>query len=116
MDYPIALDPELEVDAEDFAAAWNDAAECRALAEARAVDQPLQGFPLDPQLVQQGLVVLSGVAGAAGALALDALKDALQARLAGYLEKKLSRKPAIQVKTVRQPGGAVLLVVTEGEG
>ncbi len=113
MDYTIAFAPELDVSSEDFVAAWNGAAECRAVAEARLGHQPPQGFPLDPQLVQQGLVLLSGAAGVAGGLALDALKDAVKDRLTAYFEERLSRKPALKVDAVRQPGGAYLLVVTE---
>ena len=113
MDYHIAFSPDLGVNPHDFIAAWNDAPECRALAEARLVPQPPQGFPIDPQLVQQGLVLLSGAAGVAGGLALDALKDVVKDKLTDYLEKKLSRKPAIEVDSIRQPGGAYLLVVTE---
>jgi len=113
MEYHIAFAPDLDVNLQDLLAAWNDTSECRALAEARLVPQPPQGFPLDPQLVQQGLVLLTGAAGLAGGLALDALKDAVKDKLTEYLKEKLSRKPALKVDAVRQPGGAYLLVVTE---
>ena len=113
MDYHIAFAPDLGVNTQDFVAGWNEATECRALAEARLVPQPPQGFPIDPQLVQQGLVLLSGAAGVVGGLALDALKDVVKDKITEYVEKKLSRKPALQVDAVRQPGGAYLLVVTE---
>ena len=114
MDYHIAFAPDLDVSSQDFVAAWNDTPECRALAEAQLTTQPPQGFPLDPQLVQQGLVLLTGAAGVAGGLALDALKEAVKEKLAAYLKDKLTREPAIQVESIRQPGGAYLLVVTEG--
>lgn len=113
MNYHIAFAPDLDVNSQDFVAAWNDTAECRALAEARLVPQAPQGFPIDPQLVQQGLVLLTGAAGVAGGLALDALKDAVKDKLTEYFKEKLSRKPALQVDAIRQPGGAYLLVVTE---
>jgi hypothetical protein len=111
MDYPIAIDPNLDLDLDDFIAAWNATPECRALAEARLIPQPPQGFPLDPQMVQQGLVLLSGAAGVAGGLALEALKDAVKEKLTEYFKEKLSREPAIKLESVRQPGGAYLLVV-----
>ena len=118
MDYHIAFAPDLDVSSQDFVAAWNDTPECRALAEAQLTTQPPQGFPLDPQLVQQGLVLLTGAAGVAGGLALDALKDAVKDKLTEYLKRKLeeplSKKPSIQVESIRQPDGAYLLVVTEG--
>ena len=113
MDYHIAFSPDLDVNSRDFIAGWNETPECRALAEARLVPQPPQGFPIDPQLLQQGLVLLSGAAGVVGGLALDAVKDVVKDKLTEYLEKKLSRKPALQVDAIRQPGRAYLLVVTE---
>ena len=64
MDYHMAFDPDLGLNARDFVAAWNDTPECHALGEAQLTTQRSQGFPLDPQLVQQGLVLLTGVAGA----------------------------------------------------
>ena len=111
MNHHIALAPDLNVSSQDFIAAWNETPECRGLAEAQLTTQPPQGFPLDPQLVQQGLVLLTG---AAGGLALDALKDVVKDKLTEYLKQKLSRKPSIKVESIRQPGGAYLLVVTEG--
>ena len=58
------------------------------------------GVSHDPQLVQQGLVLLSGAAGVAGGLALDALKDAVKDRLTAYFKRKLegplSGKPSIK--------------------
>ena len=113
MDYHIAFAPNLDVNSRDFVAAWNATPECRALAEARLAPQAPQGFPIDPQLVQQGLVLLTGAAGVAGGLALDALKDAVKDKLTEYFKEKLSRQPALQVDAIRQPGGAYLLVVTE---
>ena len=97
MDYHMAFDPDLGLNARDFVAAWNDTPECRALAEAQLIPHPPLGFPLDPQHLQQGLVLLTGAAGAAGALAIDALKDVVKDKLTTYLGKKLSRKPSITV-------------------
>jgi hypothetical protein len=113
VDYQIALDPDLGVSAEEFATAWNQAPTCRKLAEAQTSTLSPKSYPLDPQLIQQGLVLLSGAAGAAGALALDALKDAVKDKLTDYFKEKLSRKPSLKVEAVRQPDGAYLLVVKE---
>jgi hypothetical protein len=110
MDYQIALDPGLGVSAEEFAAAWNQTTTCRELAQAWTSTLSPKGYPLDPQLIQQGLVLLSG---AAGALALDALKNAVKDKLTDYFKEKLSRKPSLKVEAVRQPDGAYLLVVKE---
>ena len=113
MNYQIAIDPNLALDLDEFITAWNDTPACRALAQAQLAAQSPQGFSPDPQLVQQGLVLLTGAAGAAGALALDALKDAVKDKLAAYFKEKLAKKPSIRVNAVRQTGGAYLLVVTE---
>ncbi len=120
MSYYIALDPALPLDARDVIAAWNATPACRELAEAQFVEMTPKGFSLDPQLAQQGLVLLAGAAGgfAAGmsTLVLEALKDALKERLTEYFKEKLAPKPspALKVEFVRQPGGG-LLIVTSGE-
>jgi hypothetical protein len=110
MNYRIALSPELPLDTQDFVTFWNETEACRALAEARVSTAQPKGFPLDPALLQQGLVLLVG---AAGGLALNALQDALQEQLTAYFKEKLSPKPRIKVNSIRQPDGSYLLVVTE---
>lgn len=116
MSYYIALDPDLNVDVQDFVAAWNATPACRDLAEAQLVEMTPKGFPLDPQLAQQGLILLAGAAGgfAAGAstLVLESLKDALKDKLTEYFKAKLGPKPAAvpKVEFVRQPDGGLLIV------
>jgi hypothetical protein len=116
MQYHIAFAPNLNVNSQDFVATWNNTPECRDLAEARLIPQAPQGFPLDPQFVQQGLVLLTGVV---GGLVLDALKDVIKDRLVKYLKQKLvnplSKKPPVKVESIRQPGGAYLIIVTRGD-
>jgi hypothetical protein len=118
MNTHVALAPDLDLSAQDFVASWNGTPECRALAEARVTHEPPRGFPLDPQMVRQGLVaLLPVVAGAAGGLVLDALKDAVKDTLTQYFKHKLEgmlpREPRIKVEWVPQPGEGYLLVVTE---
>ena len=113
MDVHVAIAPDLDLSSEDFVAAWNGAPASATLAKARIIDQPPQGFPLDPQLAQLGFVLLTTAAGALGGLVLDALKDAIKARLTDYFGEKLSPEPQIKVSAVPQPGGGYLLVVTE---
>ena len=110
MDYHIALSPELGLSPEQFVTAWNETAECRGMAQAQLDVQPPEGFALDPLMVRQGLILLVG---AAGTLALDALKEAIKEKLTEFFKAKLSKPPSIEVKAIRQPGGAYLLVVTE---
>lgn len=113
MDVHVALAPDLNVSSEEFVAAWNDAPESRAVADARVIHQAPQGFPLDPQLAQLGLVLLTTAAGAVGGLVLDALKDAVKESLTEYFKQKLTPRPRVDVTAVRQPDGAYLLVVAE---
>jgi hypothetical protein len=109
MTYHIVLSEDLAVTAEEFAVAWDEAPDCHSLAEAQASFEPPQAFSLDPAL-QQGLVLLSGVA---GAIAVDVLKDLVKERVIEFLEQRRAPKPGIRVEAVRQPGGGYLLVVTE---
>ncbi|MEW6349112.1 MAG: hypothetical protein AB1646_08610 [Thermodesulfobacteriota bacterium] len=120
MDCHIAFAPEIQVSSGDFVAAWNDSAECRDLAEARIVHHQPQGFPLDPELTRQGLVLLGIVStflgGVVGAVLKDELKDLLKAKVKEILKRMRAKEPAVDVKFVRQPDGAYLIVVTkEGE-
>lgn len=116
MDVVVAVDPGLGLDAAVFVAGWNETDAYYGLAEARLERQPPAGFPLDPQLVEQGLVFLGGVA---GGLALKALETAVSEWVKELLkrrrEKQAAGEPKITVQAVPQPGGAVLLVVTEEE-
>ena len=64
MDYQIAIDPSLGVNSDDFVAAWNKTPACRKLAAAQTATLSPTGYPIDPQLVQQGLILLSSAAGA----------------------------------------------------
>ena len=109
----VAIAPDLSLSPEDFVAAWNGAPESAGLAEAKLVRQPPQGFPLDPQLAQSGLVLLSTAAGAVGGLVLEALKNAVKERLTEFFKDRLTPKPKFEVTAVRQPDGAYLLVVAE---
>ena len=115
MECYVALDPNLDLSSRGVAAAWNAAPERRALAEARAADRAPAAYPLDPQIVERGLIVLSAVAGAAGTLVLDALKDAVKEVLSDYFKQKVAPPPQVEVEAIRQPGGAYLIVVTREE-
>ncbi|MBI1882027.1 MAG: hypothetical protein HYR94_27945 [Chloroflexi bacterium] len=115
MDYHIVLSPVLQLSADEVAAAWNEVPRCRQVAQAkRAETPPTQAFPLDPALLQHGLVFLAGVA---GAITLDVLKELLKEQLSRLLKKKLTGRPQPQVvvEAIRQPDGAYLLVVKEAE-
>jgi len=116
MHVQIVVDPALGLDAASLVQAWNEDAERRRLAEARLERQPPADFPLDPELVENGLILL---AGALSPLALEAAKTAVSEWVKELLkrrrEKQAAGEPKITVQAVPQPGGAVLLVVTEEE-
>ncbi len=113
MDYRIAIDPGLDLDLADLTAAWNETPACRDLAEAQLITPGTESFS---PLAQQGFILLTGAAGVASALALDALKDTLKARLSAYFEQKLQRKqPPLDIDWQPQSGGGYLLVVTPRE-
>lgn len=112
MEIHIALAPDLAINSGDFVDAWHQNAQTAVVATASAstAKRPLESFPLDPQ-VQQALIFLGGVA---GGITIDVLKDTLKEFISDFLKRKRQTRPAtIRVETVRQPGGAVLLVVHE---
>lgn len=113
MDYHVAFAPDLQVKSQDFITVWNDTPRCCSLAEARLTSEPPRGFPLDPELVEQGMVLLTGAAGVAAGIVIDAVKDVLKEKLTEVLKKKLPEKPSVKVESIRQPDGSYLIVVTE---
>lgn len=108
----IVLSPTLNIAAPEFIAAWNATPASQAVAQAEIGTAKAVGYPLDPQL-QQALVFLGGMA---GGVALDVVKDVVKKLITDYAQKQIAThaKPSpITVDTVRQPDGAVLLVVRE---
>ena len=61
MEYQIAISPDLDLSPEDFAAAWNEAAEFRAMAEARL--SSAKGTSFEPITIAVILITIgTGVA------------------------------------------------------
>ena len=116
MEIRIALAPDLAISSVDFVDAWNSTTQTTVVATASTVasKSPLESFPLDPQL-QQALIFLGGVV---STITIDVLKDTLKTFITDLIQRRSQqrsqqRPPTIRVETVRQPGGAVLLVVHE---
>ena len=110
MEYQIAIAPELNLSAAELAAAWNAAPECRTVAQAALLEASPKGFPLDPELVKTGLILLAGFA---GNMVVDVVKDLIKERIKKLLEKKFAQKPPapeIEVIVVAQPGAPLLVV------
>ena len=105
MDYHVALSPELDLSPEKFAAAWNEAPECRDLAQARLSQTRSAQFY--GTLLTVTLTVLSSlVLGAAGNALYDLIKELL------WQQGVRKRTEIVQLE---QPDGSRLLVVTMGE-
>jgi len=119
MTHFIVIDPALDITAAEFAEAWNDAPDARSLAEAQAPGLSPKGYPIDPELLQQGLIILKGLgvalAGGVGALVLDALKKAAQERLEKLFADKLKAKPKTKIEWEPQPDGGLLMIITQEE-
>jgi hypothetical protein len=100
MDYQIALSPELGLNPDDFVAAWNDEAECRAVAEAR-LDEP-DSAQYDP--------LLTGAMAVLGSVAVGLATNALYDLIKGVLTKRgISRRT--EILQMEQPDGTCLLVI-----
>ena len=64
MDYALAISPDLKIDAEEFASAWNKDSKSKGMAQASAVGAAKESYPfIDPAMIHQGLIFLAGVAG-----------------------------------------------------
>src|ERR1700676_3192725 len=61
-DYEIILSPDLEITPAEFAAAWNDLAETRAVGTARV--EKAKGAQFDPTLITTILITIAGGAAA----------------------------------------------------
>ena len=65
----------------------------RKLAEAAITHAAPKGFPLDPALLDGGLLVLTTLAAFAGSIAADVLKDVIKERLKKLIDRKFPDTP-----------------------
>ena len=110
MHIQIALAPDLHISSQELIDTWNGQPQSSQLATAsqQLSKSPLEAFPIDPQQV---LIFLGGIA---GGVVLDVIKETLKEQISALLKRQANqRAPRIHVETVRQPDGAVLLVVHE---
>jgi hypothetical protein len=102
MEYEVALPPNLGLSPEEFATAWNESSERRAVAEARVAPPPATQY--NPALLGGALVIFGNLAlGVAAGLLHDLINDALS-------ERGIRKRTEIMEMT--QPDGTHLLVVT----
>jgi hypothetical protein len=110
MDYPLAISPDLKIDAKEFAAVWNQDSASRDIAQAKSAEASTEKFiGLDPELMRQGLVFLVGVA---STIALDVIKDLIKDRIMKILTDRSGSKAAPMFEViVVQPGDKSIIIV-----
>lgn len=110
MDYPLAISPDLQIDTKEFASAWNQDSESSTVAQARVEATGKVSYPfISPEMIHQGLVLLAGVA---GTVALDVIKDVVKERVTKILSARSGSDavPPFEVIVI-QPGDKTLIVV-----
>ncbi len=110
MDYPLAISPDLQIDAEEFASAWNWDPESNSIAQARVATAAKESYPfITPEMIHQGLVLLAGVV---GTVALDVVKDVVKDRITKFLSAKSDPNPVPPFEViVIQPGDKTMIIV-----
>lgn len=110
MDYPLAISPDLQIDAEEFASAWNQNPESSNIANAQVAAASKESYPfITPEMIHQGLVLLAGVA---STVALDVVKDVIKDRITKFLAARFGPNAAPQFEViVIQPGDKSLIIV-----
>jgi len=113
MDYTLAISPDLEIGAEEFAAVWNQDTTSRDIAQATSAGASTEKYiGLDPALIRQGLVFLAGIA---STIALDVvtglIKDRIMKILSGRASTNTTTTPPFEVVVV-QSGDKPIIVVT----
>ncbi len=110
MDYQLAISPDLQIDAEEFSSAWNQNPESSNIARAQFAEASKESYPfITPDIVHQGLVLL---AGAAGTVALDVVKDVVKDRVKKVLASRSGSNTTPQFEViVIQPGDKTMIIV-----
>lgn len=110
MDYQLAISPDLQIDAEDFASAWNKNPESSNIAQAHAAEAAKESYPfITPEMIHQGLVLLAGVA---GTIALDVVKDVVKDQITKVLAARSGSNAAPPFEViVIQPGDKTMIIV-----
>ncbi len=104
MDYQIVLSPDLEVSAGEFAEHWNLSPQGDEIGNAATAPAAAKSF-LDPN------IVLAVIAGAAGKIAVDVIKDLVKEKVKALIREKFARKDEVEVESVLQPDGTYLIIV-----
>jgi hypothetical protein len=102
--YQIALSPDLDISPEEFANAWNETTEARAVAEAHLSEA--KGTQFDPTLIV-GILISVGT-GVAGNLLTDLIKGIIQ-QLKDKKGTQLHKHTHIE--QMKKPDGTAMLIV-----
>jgi len=108
--YQIALSPDLDITPEEFANAWNETTEARAVAEAQLSES--KGVQYDPTLIAG--IVIGIVTNVASSALYDLIKDVIQ-----QLRDKKGAQSSLGIPThkhthierIKNPNGSEMLVV-----
>ena len=99
MNYSLVISPDLRIDAEEFSVVWNQDPKSRDIAQAKSVGANTEKYIwLDPELVKQGVVFL---AGAAGTITLDVVKDLIKDRIMKILAGRSGAVAGCQIYSRR---------------
>lgn len=115
MDYQLAISPDLQIDAEEFASVWNLNPESSKIAQAHVATASKESYPfIPPEVIQQGLVLLAGVA---GTVALDVVKDIIKDRITKFLVARSGSDtaPQFEVIVIQQGNKNVIIVKAKAE-
>ena len=111
MDYPLAISPDLTIDAEEFASAWNKDSKSKGMAQASAVGAGKESYPfIDPAMIHQGLIFLAGVA---GTVALDVVKDVVKDRITKFLAARPGSDAALPFEVIVIQAGEKSVIVVK---
>lgn len=108
--YQIALSPDLDLTFEEFANAWNETLEARAIAEARLIEAA--GKQFDAALIA-GILISVGT-GVASNFLTDVIKDVIQRLLDKkglQSSKEMPTHKHIHIDHMKKPDGTEMLVV-----
>lgn len=115
MNYSLAISPDLRIGAEEFASGWNQDPTSKDIALAQSAEtSPEKYISLDPELMRQGMVFLAGFA---GTIALDVVKDLIKDRIMKILAGRsgLNASPLFEVIVVQSGDQTIIVVKAKAE-
>lgn len=113
MDYRLAISSDLKIDAEEFASTWNQDPRSKGMAQASATGAAKESYPfIDPEMIHQGLIFLAGVA---GTVALDVVKDVVKDRIMKFLAARSGSDAAPPFEVIVIQAGEKSVIVVKAK-